>query len=44
MDSLNLDDPAAACVEENRWESMLTVAPLRLTNGTGSPMNPIAVL
>jgi kynurenine formamidase len=43
MDSLSLDDLARACAEENRWEFMLTVAPLRLANGTGSPVNPIAV-
>jgi kynurenine formamidase len=43
LDSLNLDDLAEACVAENRWEFMITVAPLRLTNGTGSPVNPIAV-
>jgi kynurenine formamidase len=43
MDSLNLDDLARACVQEGRWEFMLTVAPLRLTRGTGSPVNPIAV-
>ena len=43
MDSLNLDELAAACAEENRWEFLLTVAPLRLARGTGSPVNPIAV-
>lgn len=43
MDSLNLDDLAHACVAENRWEFMITIAPLRLANGTGSPVNPIAV-
>jgi kynurenine formamidase len=43
MDSLNLDDLAAACVEEGRNEFLLAVAPLRLTAGTGSPVNPIAV-
>jgi kynurenine formamidase len=43
MDSLNLDPLATACAEENRWEFLLTVAPLRLPAGTGSPVNPIAV-
>lgn len=43
MDSLDLDDLAVACAEEGRWEFMLTVAPLRLAGGTGSPVNPIAV-
>lgn len=26
----------------NRWEFLLTVAPLRMVGGTGSPINPIA--
>jgi kynurenine formamidase len=43
MDSLNLDDLAAACAEEGRWEFMLTIAPLRIPAGTGSPVNPIAI-
>jgi kynurenine formamidase len=43
MDSLNLDDLAAACEAEQRWEFMLLVAPLRLAAGTGSPVNPIAI-
>jgi hypothetical protein len=28
---------------DQRWEFMLTIAPLRLQNTTGSPVNPIAV-
>ena len=26
-----------------RWEFMLTIAPLPIPNGTGSPVNPIAM-
>jgi kynurenine formamidase len=43
MDCLNLDDLAHACAEEGRWEFLLTVAPLVLSHGTGTPVNPIAV-
>jgi len=43
MDCLNLDDLAQACAEERRWEFLLTVAPLVLSHGTGTPVNPIAV-
>lgn len=43
IDNAYLEDLAAACVEEGRWEFMLTIAPLRLKNTTGSPLNPIAV-
>ena len=34
---------ADACAEEQRWEFLLTVAPLVLRRGTASPVNPIAV-
>ncbi len=43
IDNGNLEDLARACGERGRWEFLLTVAPLRLRNVTGSPVNPIAV-
>jgi kynurenine formamidase len=43
IDNMNLEDIARACAERNRWEFMLTLAPLRLRNVTGSPVNPIAL-
>ena len=44
LDNLHLDDLAAACARERRWEFLFTAAPLRLPGGTGAPFNPIAVL
>jgi kynurenine formamidase len=44
VDNLRLDDLVAACAEQGRWEFLLVVAPLRIPGGTGSPVNPIAVL
>lgn len=44
LDNCELDGLAAACAELNQWDFQLTVAPLRLEKGTGSPVNPIAVL
>jgi kynurenine formamidase len=44
LDSLNLEELANACAERGRWEFLFMVAPLRLKGGTGSPVNPIAVL
>ncbi len=44
LDSLFLEDLAAACEVQGRWEFLLVIAPLRLVAGTGSPVNPIAVL
>jgi kynurenine formamidase len=43
LDNANLEDLAAACRQRQRWEFMMCVGPLRLFNGTGSPLNPIAV-
>jgi len=43
IDNCNLEDLARACTARKRWEFMLTVAPLRLANVTGSPVNPIAM-
>jgi kynurenine formamidase len=43
IDNAALDDIAAACARMNRWEFQLIVAPLIITGGTGSPVNPIAV-
>jgi kynurenine formamidase len=43
IDNMNLEDLARACAERSRWEFLLTLAPLRLRNVTGSPVNPIAL-
>ena len=42
-DSLQFEDLARACEEENRFEFMVVGLPLRLPGGTGSPWNPIAI-
>jgi hypothetical protein len=44
LDNALLEPLAQACAEENRYEFMLTVNPLRVVGGTGSPVNPIALL
>ena len=43
LDNARLEPLAKACAEENRWEFMLTVNPLHVRGGTGSPVNPIAL-
>ena len=43
IDNTNLEQLAEACGQRNRYEFMLTLAPLRLRNVTGSPVNPIAM-
>jgi kynurenine formamidase len=44
LDYLDLDGLAAVCAREGRWSFLCVVAPLRLPGGTGSPVNPVAVL
>ena len=44
LDNLDLEALAVACAEEHRYEFLLVVAPLVVPRGTGSPVNPIAVL
>lgn len=44
LDNLALEELSAACAEAGRYEFLLVVAPLVIPRGTGSPVNPIAVL
>lgn len=44
LDNLRLDRLANACAEKGRYEFQFIVTPLRIAGGTGSPVNPIAVL
>lgn len=42
FDNCDLEALAAAAAARNRWEFLLTAAPLPIPGGTGSPLNPIA--
>ena len=44
LDYLQLEDLRAACEQTGRWEFLFVGAPLRITGGTGSPVNPLAIL
>ena len=43
LDYLQLEDLLRRCEAEQRWEFLFVGAPLRVTQGTGSPLNPIAI-
>jgi kynurenine formamidase len=43
LDNCDLEELAAACESERRWDFLFVIAPLRLAGGTGSPVNPIAI-
>ena len=42
-DSLQMEEIAKVCEEEQRFECFVAIAPLRLPRGTGCPFNPIAI-
>ncbi|HEX3335663.1 MAG TPA: cyclase family protein [Jatrophihabitans sp.] len=44
LDNCDLEQLAQACENASRWEFFLSITPLRMPGGTGSPVNPIAIL
>jgi kynurenine formamidase len=43
LDYLQFEDLVHRCEDAGRWEFLLVTAPLRVREGTGSPVNPIAI-
>lgn len=44
LDYLQFEDLVARCEDAGRWDFLFVAAPLRIAAGTGSPVNPIAIL
>jgi kynurenine formamidase len=44
LDYLQFGDLVPLCEQARRWSFLCVIAPLRLPAGTGSPVNPIAIL
>jgi kynurenine formamidase len=44
IDNMALVALAELCSTRGRWSFLFTMAPLRITKGTGCPVNPVAVL
>jgi kynurenine formamidase len=44
LDYLQFEDLVPLCETARRWSFLCVIAPLRLPGGTGSPVNPIAIL
>jgi hypothetical protein len=42
FDNCDLEALSEAAAQRDRWEFLLTVAPIPIPGGTGSPVNPIA--
>lgn len=43
LDYLQFEDLRSVCEQTGRWGFLFVAAPLRIVDGTGSPLNPIAV-
>ena len=43
LDNANLEELSKMCIDQNRWEFTISIGPLRLSNSTGSPVNPLAI-
>jgi hypothetical protein len=43
LDRADFDALSEAAAARNRWEFMLTISPLAIRHGTGSPVNPLAI-
>jgi kynurenine formamidase len=44
LDNPDYEELAETCARLGRWEFQAVVAPLKLANATGSPVNPLALL
>jgi kynurenine formamidase len=44
LDYLQFEDLRLACEAAERWEFLCMTSPLRIVGGTGSPVNPLAIL
>ncbi len=44
LDYLTLEDMREACASAGRWDFLFVAAPMKIGGGTGSPVNPIAIL
>jgi len=43
VDHIAVEELAAACIDEDRWEFFLSIAPLKIPKATGSPVNPLCI-
>ena len=44
LDNPDYEELAENCARLGRWEFQVVIAPLKLSNATGSPVNPLAML
>lgn len=44
LDNLALGELSSACAQFEQWDFLFSALPLRVAGGTGSPLNPVALL
>jgi len=44
LDNCDLEELSKSCEKRKRWDFLLVVSPLAVDGGTGSPINPVAIL
>jgi hypothetical protein len=43
LDNPDYEELSETCARLGRWEFQVVIAPLKLANATGSPVNPLAM-
>jgi hypothetical protein len=43
LDNADLEELSKECEARKKWEFMVTLNPLSMQGGTGSPVNPVAM-
>jgi hypothetical protein len=43
FDNFDFEAVSEAAAKKNRWAFLISVAPLDVPGGTGSPVNPVAI-
>lgn len=43
IDNADLEQLSEECAKRKKWEFLVTISPLAIQGGTGSPINPVAM-
>ena len=43
LDNADLESLSEACIQRSKWEFLISIGTLKLSNTTGSPVNPLAI-
>jgi hypothetical protein len=43
LDNADLESLSEACIQRSKWEFLISIGTLKLSNTTGSPVNPLVI-